>query len=157
MIAMFCSSKHFDRKTFRAKARPNAPFPSCPKPLYQSEAWLTAIRMKAGHEDSPSKKKLTLRWPILCAEPATIAKQITEQKKKICLAFVKRICCLNCWNFTVHLFEFASVFEFEPELKKAKCVSEFNRKGLVRCFVQFRATLHLTKACVRKRSKAMLK
>ena len=71
----------------------------------------------------------------------------------------------------MHLLEFASGFHFilsslilhvfprtfDPELIKAICVSEFNRKGLVRCFVQFRATLHVTEACVRKRNKAMFK
>lgn len=92
-------------------------------------------------------------------------------EKKTCLVFRKTVCCLNCWNSTVHLLEFASGFHFilsslilhvfprtfDPELIKAICVSEFNRKGVVRCFVQFRATLHVTEACVRKRNKAMFK
>ena len=78
-----------------------------------------------------------------------------QNRKKNRLVFVKRIYCLNCLLILPSLILRVFSRIFEPELKKAKCVSEFDRKGLVKWFLQFRATF-VTKACVKRRNKATL-
>ena len=161
------------RSVINDEARPNSPFhpfPSCPKPSLCFKArpgaqpftwkrvqfaceWNLIFIWKVGTKTCFEKEDKSNSEMAYCApNPPCPNKQ---NRKKNRLVFVKRIYCLNCLLILPSLILRVFSRIFEPELKKAKCVSEFDRRGLVKWFLQFRATF-VTKACVKRRNKATL-